>query len=294
MKKSIIAIVITLVAVGVFAQHRNRPVNPAATLGAEATFAGTVTQFSAAPGAGAPRLVILTDDAHNMTFELGPYWYLQQQKLAAAPNDRVEVVARSCSSCPSGYVAVTVRNLATGVTVALRAADGTPLWAGQSSGNGQGNGSVNPPPTCPNGNGSGNGNGNGNGYSGGNKGAGMGGGRGQHSGMCNGAGPDMTKAATFEGTVVSFAGGAGAGRPTLVLSTAAGNRTLLVAPYRAVMAAGVTFTSGDKLSVKSAPVVNDGVEEWVVVSFRNVATGFELALRDATTGYPLQGGRGRQ
>lgn len=292
MKKAIIAIVITLVAVGVFAQHRNRPVKPAPTFGAEATFAGAVTQFNASPGAGAPQLVILTDDAHNMTFELGPYWYLQQEKLTATTNDRVEVVARSCSSCPSGYVAVTVRNLATGVTVALRAADGTPLWASQSPGNGQGNGSGNPPPTCPNGNGSGNGNGNG--YSGGNKGPGTGGGRGQQAGMCNGAGPDMTKVATFEGTVVSFAGGAGAGRPTLVLSTAAGNRTLLVAPYRAVMAAGVTFAAGDKLSVKSAPVVNEGVEEWVVVSFRNVATGFELALRDATTGFPLQGGRGRQ
>jgi hypothetical protein len=277
MKKTLIATIMILIAVTAFAQMRGRSATPTPALGEEVTFTGTVTQFNAALGAGSPQLVIRTDDGHDMTFVLGPYWYLQQQKFTAKANDRAEVVARACSSCPNGYAAVTVRNVTAGVTLQLRAADGTPLWVG------------------------GNGNANGSGMTGGQRGPGMGNrmgngmgnGMGPQNGTCNGNGPDMTRAATFDATVVSFTGGAGAGLPTLVVSTASGNKTLLVAPYRAAMAAGLTFTAGAKFSITAAPVSNNGVEEWVVIKLRDLTTGFELALRDATTGYPLQGMRGR-
>jgi hypothetical protein len=268
-KKTLIATIMILIAVTAFAQMRGRSATPTPPLGAEVTFTGTVTQFNAAVGAGSPELVIRTDDGHDMTFVLGPYWYLQQEKFTAKASDRAEVVARACSSCPNGFAAVTVRNVTAGVTLQLRAADGTPLWE------------------------RGNGNANGSGMTGGHRGRGMGNGMGPQNGTCNGNGPDMTRAATFDATVVSFTGGAGAGLPTLVVSTASGNKILLVAPYRAVMAAGLTFTAGAKFSITAAPVSNDGVEEWVVIKLRDLTTGFELALRDATTGYPLQGMRGR-
>lgn len=258
-----------LIAVAAFAQMRGRSATPAPALGAEVTFTGAVTQFNAASGAGSPQLVMRTDDGHDMTFVLGPYWYLQQEKFTAKANDRAEVVARACSSCPNGYAAVTVRNLTAGLTLQLRAADGTPLWVG-------GNGSANGP-----------------GMPGGHRGPGFGSGMGRHNGTCNGNGPDMTRATAFDATVVSFTGGAGAGLPTLVVSTASGNKALLVAPYHAVMAAGLTFTAGARFSITAAPVSNNGVEEWVVIKLRDLATGFELALRDATTGYPLQGMHGR-
>ena len=261
MKKTLIATVLILIAAAAFAQTRGRSAPPAPALGAEVTFTGTVTQFNAAIGSGSPQLVLRTDDGHDMTFALGPYWYLLQEKFTAKAGERSEVVARACSSCPSGYAAVTVRNATAGLTLQLRAADGTPLWV------------------------RGNGNANGSGRNGGHM--------GPQNGACNGTGPDMTRVATFDATVVSFTGGAGAGLPTLVVSTASGDNTLLVAPYRAVMAAGVTFAAGATFSITAAPVSNNGVEEWVVISLRDLTTGFELALRDATTGYPLQGMHGR-
>ncbi len=269
MKKALIAGILILIAVAAFAQMRGRPATSAPMLGPDVTFTGTVTQFNAAPAAGTPQLVIRTDDGHAMTFVLGPYWYLSQQKFTASANDRVEVVARACSSCPNGYAAVTIRNITAGVTLQLRATDGTPLWTGA-------NGTANGP-----------------GMGGGRRGPGFGGGMGSQNGTCNGNGPDMTRVATFDATIVSFTGGPGVGLPTLVVSTASGNKTLLVAPYHAVMAAGLTFTAGAKFSITAAPVLNNGVEEWVVIRLRDLTTGFELALRDATTGYPLAGMHGR-
>jgi hypothetical protein len=113
---------------------------------------------------------------------------------------------------------------------------------------------------------------------------------GMGNGYCGGLLPDMTRAASYEGAVVSFTGGPGVGEPELTLATAAGNKVFVPSPYRVILDAGYTFTNGTKLSLTAAPVVHDGEEEWVVVTMKDLASGLQLTFRDAT-GSPL-GGRG--
>ncbi len=109
---------------------------------------------------------------------------------------------------------------------------------------------------------------------------------------CGGAGPDVSKAVTLEGVVKSFTGGPGAGRPTLVLSTAQGDREIVASPYRALSAAGFAPAAGMKLKVVAAPVTLDGAEHWVALSLSDLEKGTTVTLRDPSTGIPA-GGRGR-
>jgi hypothetical protein len=100
----------------------------------------------------------------------------------------------------------------------------------------------------------------------------------------------MAQLATFTGTVKSFAGGAGAGRPTLVLETGGSDRTFIVAPFRVVLDSGMQFVAGNALTLTAAPNAD---QEWVVITLKDPATGAELVLRDAQTGFPIGGHRGR-
>ncbi len=113
-------------------------------------------------------------------------------------------------------------------------------------------------------------------------------GMGRNAGCPRGAGVDVSRAATFEGTVVSFAGGPGAGRPLLTVATASGNRVFLLAPYRVLLDAGYTPASGAQVVVTAAPLLNSSVEEWPVISLHDVASGLTIVFRDAS-GFP-QGG----
>ena len=84
--------------------------------------------------------------------------------------------------------------------------------------------------------------------------------------LCDGDGPDLTKVATYTGVVKSFTGGAGEGFPTLVLTTSAGEVSIVLSPYRALLQAGYTPVAGAQVEVKAAPVSVDGVEHWVALS----------------------------
>lgn len=254
----LIAISIAILATAAFAQQRRGGGTPPA--GPQSVISGTVASFTASPGQGMPALV-LNRDSGQLTLVLGPFWFLQNAKFAAAAGDRVDATVLACTDCPSGYAVVSVSNLTNGSSVVLRNSDGLPLW--QSGGRRGGRGGA---------------------HQGGRSGFGPGAG----AGTCNGTGPDMTRVATHTGTVVSFSGGPGAGRPTLVLSTAGGEKTFLVAPYRAVLDAGLDFAPGASYTLTAAPNVDD---EWVVVTLKDNATGAELVLRDATTGIPANGGR---
>lgn len=108
---------------------------------------------------------------------------------------------------------------------------------------------------------------------------------------CGGTGPDLSRAASFEGTVKSLAGGPGKGRPLLVLSTPSGERTIVVAPWRA-LAASTLPAVGSRLALRAAPVTVNGNEEFVALSVTDLGTGLTTTLRDPATGVPL-GGRGR-
>ena len=261
---------IALVATAAFAQQHRRGAGAGSgtpPAGPQSVLTGTVVQFLASSGTGMPSLVI-QQGGSEQTLVLGPFWFLQNAKFAAVAGDSVEVTVMACSSCPSGYAVLSVKNLTSGTTVTLRNADGLPLWqSGRQGGPGSQVGQGGPA-------------------------SGMGGNRGgqrRGQGACNGTGPDMTRAASFTGTAVSFTGGAGAGRPTLVLATAAGEKTFLVAPYKAVVQSGLQFPAGTAFTLTAVPNVND---EWVVISLKDDATGSELVLRDPQTGLPV-GGRGR-
>lgn len=119
--------------------------------------------------------------------------------------------------------------------------------------------------------------------------AGRRGGNGPGNGNQNCIGPDMTKQETFTGTIKSFTGGPGVGRPTLVVTTSAGDRTVFAAPYRAFVEAEYAFTLGAQVTIVAAPAPEG---EWVVISLKDEATGVTFVLRDAQTGLPAAGGRG--
>ena len=274
MKRTLLAIlgIIVIVAGAVIVagsafaqQQRNRAMTPPS--GPQSVVSGTVVSFTAGSGQGMPSLVVRQGGA-DVTLVLGPFWFLQDAKFAAATGDAVEATVLSCADCPSGLAVVAVKNVTTGSAVTLRSADGLPLWIGNSRGPRNGSGF---------GRGSGPGSG-GPGYGG------------PGSGTCDGNGPDMTQLATFTGTVKSFTGGAGAGRPTLVLIIDGTERTFLVAPFRVVLDSGIELPEGATFTVSAAPNLN---QEWVVVTLKDHATGAELVLRDAQTGLPIGGRRGR-
>ena len=107
------------------------------------------------------------------------------------------------------------------------------------------------------------------------------------AGRCGGTGPDVARAASFEGTVESLTGGPGQGRPLLVLSTASGERTFVVSPWRALAVA--LPVAGRRLALRAAPVTVNGVEEFVALSVTDLSTGATTTLRDPETGFPLTG-----
>lgn len=267
MKRGLITITIAtlfLASLALAQQQRRGPATQP-VLGAQQTFAGTVVSFNAIAGTLHPTLIV-SDGSVQKAFALGPFWYIAESKFAAAAGDRVSVASLSCTQCTSGDVVISVVNQTNGTRVTLRDTAGLPLWqnAPNAPTRGMGNGQH------------------GNGR--------MGGGYGN----CNGAMPDMTRKATFAGTIASFTGGAGVGQPQVTLATASGNRVFVPSPYAVVLDAGYTFVNGASLSIVAAPVMNNGTEEWVVVSLKDIASGLELTFRDAN-GYPLgMRGRGRR
>ena len=256
---TLFAIALIVAGAAVAQQHGGPGGTPPA--GPQSVISGPVVSFSAGAGQGMPSLVI-QQAGGNVTLVLGPFWFLQNAQFTAAVGDSIEATVMSCSDCPNGYAVIAVRNATNGTSVTLRNSDGLPLWTSQRTGRGMAPGF-------------------------GGRGPGNGAGRGPSNG-CNGSGPDMTQVATFSGTVKSFEGGPGVGRPTLVLQTVEGDRTFIVAPYRVVLASGLEFIDGAAITLTAAPNVNG---EWVVITIRDSATGAELVLRDAQTGRPI-GGRG--
>jgi hypothetical protein len=250
MKRLTWIIATVVVAAVINAQQRGpqRPGTPPA--GPQSTVSGTVVQFTAGAGIGMPTLVIRTNGT-DVSLILGPYRILLDAGFSASPGDLVEATVINCSECAHGLAVIAVKNITNGTSAILRDSDGTPRWNGGPRG----------------------------------------GGRGQHgpafgSRNQNCIPPDMTRIETFPGTVVSFAGGPGVGRPTLVLATAGGERSVLVSPYHAIIEAGFEFVAGATLTVTAVP---DSQGQWVVIELKDTATGTTLQLRDSATGLPIGG-----
>jgi hypothetical protein len=256
----IIVLAVSLAIVGaLFAQQRgpaNPPGNGNPPAGPQSTISGTVVEFTAGAGLGMPTLVVKSGST-DTALVLGSYRVLQAAGFSAKAGDLVEATVIACADCPTGFAVISIKNLTNGTAVTLRNADGTPLANGPMRGGKQ-------------------------------RGAGRGQGMGPGFGNQDCTGPDMAKAETVNGAIKSFSGGPGVGRPTLVVTTAAGDRTFMVSPYRAIIEAGYEFKAGAAVTIVAAP----GAEgEWVVISLKDDATGATLVLRDGTTGQPI-GGRG--
>lgn len=248
------------------------------------TFQGPVVQLVAGLGQGMPELQITASDTRAMSFTLGPYWYLQEAGFAADAGDAVEVSAYPCVTCESGFAVAVVVNQTKALTLTLRTADGTPLWAARQQGTQSHSGEG--------GNGT-NGN-NGNSGSSGNN------GDGDHRGDNRGRGgcetcepPDLSRVTTFTGSVASFQAEPGEGTPTVTMVTPTGDVTILVSPFAALQRAGFTFAVGQTLEITAAPVERDDVETWLALVVKDTTTGLSVVLRDPSTGLPPSG-RGRR
>ena len=116
---------------------------------------GDVVSFAAVPGQGMPTLV-LNVGGQEQSFVLGSYRYLAAQNFAPAAGDRLHLTLWACASCPQGNVVAAIENVRTGDVLKLRAADGSPLFAGRRGGRGmRGAGGfcsqdgTGPNPDCP-------------------------------------------------------------------------------------------------------------------------------------------------
>ncbi|HQR45275.1 MAG TPA: hypothetical protein PLB02_11820 [Thermoanaerobaculia bacterium] len=121
--------------------------------------AGDVIRFTGGPGQGMPTLV-LNVGGQEQSFVLGSYRYLAAQKFAPAAGDRLQLTLWACASCPQGSVVAEIQNVRTSEVLKLRAADGSPLFAGPQGGRGMrgagGHGlhdGTGPNASCPNANG---------------------------------------------------------------------------------------------------------------------------------------------
>jgi hypothetical protein len=248
-----ILLLIALFAVAGFAQQQRRgPGSGTPPAGPQTVLTGNVVSFTAGQGSS---LVLTGQSGKQIALNLGPVWFVRAANFSATAGDLIQATVIACAECASGYAVVVVKNVSNGSTLIVRGEDGLPLWqTGAGKGRAFGRG-----------------------------------GPGRGPGNCTGDGPDMTQVAAFSGTVVTFSGGPGSGKPALVLNTSSGEKTFLVAPYHAVLDAGLVFTAGASFTITAAP---NTAGEWVVIKLKDNATGAELVLRDAETGFPI-GGRGR-
>lgn len=116
---------------------------------------GDVVKFTGGPGQGMPTLV-LNVGGKEESYVLGSYRYLVAQKFAPAAGDRLHLVLWACTTCPQGNVVAEIQNVRSGDVLKLRAADGSPLFAGPHGGRGMhgpgGHGmqdGTGPNPNCP-------------------------------------------------------------------------------------------------------------------------------------------------
>ncbi|MGE5345155.1 MAG: hypothetical protein ACM3JH_04295 [Acidithiobacillales bacterium] len=114
---------------------------------------GDVVRFTGGPGQGHPTLV-LNVGGKEESYVLGSYRYLVAQKFSPAPGDRLHLVLWACASCPKGNAVAEIQNVRTGDVLKLRAADGSPLFAGPMGGRGMHRGmgpmdGSGPNPNCP-------------------------------------------------------------------------------------------------------------------------------------------------
>jgi len=101
--------------------------------------------------------------------------------------------------------------------------------------------------------------------------------------LATGAAPvgvDPSSRVTFEGPVVAFTGGYGAGLPTLTVEDSAeGEVAVRLGPFWFLAEAGFTAAVGDLVRITAYPCTLCDVG-WVAATVENLSTGASVALRD--------------
>ncbi len=260
---------------------------PLVDLSRPVTVQGVVMAFQAGVGQGMPELVVRDAAGNDRVFVLGPYWFLQSQGFAAQSGDQVTVNGYACASCEHQVAVASVVNATRALTLTLRNSDGTPAWTGPRSAGLRkhlGGGASGVGATAA---------GTGTGIcQGGGTGHGAGNGTCLGHRFCQVDAPDLSRVATFSGTVSSFTGGPGQGVPTVVLAAGQGEVAVVLSPYVVMLQAGYAPAAGAQVAVTAAPVTLDGTEHWVAITLNDLASGLSLQFRNSETGLPAVGGHG--
>ena len=233
------------------------PVDPSGAVQVE----GTVVSLEAGPGMGGALLTLDENSLGRIQVVLGPYWFLQGAGFAPAPGATVRGTLYPCSTCPAPWVAAVLEDPDAGVTVTFRDASGFPAWRGGPGHRGRAG-----------------------------RWGGAAGPRGSR-GACLAGGAAVGTLQTVTGTVKSVDVATGT-RATLVLDTAEGPLELVVAPWRALLAAGVSPAPGDTVEVQWATLTTRRGTFAAVFSLTDPSTGKTVQLRDPATGMPAGVGAG--
>ncbi|HEU4521113.1 MAG TPA: hypothetical protein VFT12_03860, partial [Thermoanaerobaculia bacterium] len=112
MKRTVfLLLTVILVVAGAAWAQQNRGGTPPS--GPQSTLSGTVVSFTTDAGQRMPTLVIRTGSS-QVALVLGPFWFLQDAKFAAAAGDTVEATVMACADCANDYAVIGVRNLTNG------------------------------------------------------------------------------------------------------------------------------------------------------------------------------------
>lgn len=173
------------------------------------TIEGAVTAMSIGYGAQYPSIQV-----NQKTVKVAPVWFLLEKNFEIKVGDKLKITAAPSLQAKDPYLcAINLTNLDSGASLALRDANGVPLWIS--------------PAMAP-----------GNGF--------------HEPQMASAPACGVTSTATASGVVDQVTAGIGIQMPTLVLKTNAGAITLKLGPERLLQAADFEINAGDSLTVKYA------------------------------------------
>ncbi len=204
---------------------------------------GVISAVNIAYGAQYPSI-----EVNKTLIKVAPVWYLLDNDFELKQGDAVKLTAAPAANPADTYLhAVEIVKTASNAKIALRDAEGFPLWAG---GNSQGRGPAGGP----------------------------------RAGSCNGGCIEAGSAATAAGTVEQVAMGAGIQHPSLVLKLDDGTLlTVRIGPERTLLGNDFELARGEKAEVKYAQA--SGCDELVALEITNAA-GVRLVLR-GENGFPV-------